>query len=148
MNKLQRLLLSSDHMSKTTLDGVLLVLRLAFGGALFTHGLDKWNHLAQMSESFPDPLGIGHAFSLYLAIFAEAICALGVCIGCLHRLALVPMIFTMGIAFFVIHNGSPFATRELAFLYLIAFIVLLFTGPGKYSVDQLILHRRSSKKQR
>ena len=35
-----------------------------------------------------------------------------------YRLAMLPMIFTMCIAFFVVHGSDPFAVKELAFIYL------------------------------
>lgn len=144
MNLLQKIFLFSNQALTTkSQDVVLLILRLSFGGALLSHGLEKWSNLSAMSETFPDPLGVGNAVSLYLAIFAEVICSLGVCIGFLYRLVLIPIIFTMGMAFFVIHNGTPFSARELAFLYLIVFAVLFVTGAGKYSVDNLLFNSRS-----
>ena len=48
------------------------------------------------------------------------------------------MIFTMCIAFFSVHKGDPFAVRELAMLYLAAFVLLWVAGPGRYAVDNLI----------
>ena len=33
---------------------------------------------------------------------------------------------------------DPFGERELAFVYLIAFVTLFFTGPGRYSLGKLI----------
>ena len=48
------------------------------------------------------------------------------------------MIFTMCIAFFSVHSGDPFAVRELAMLYLAAFVLLWIAGPGRYAVDSLI----------
>lgn len=117
---------------------LLLIARIAFGGAFMTHGLQKWNAFTTLSETFPDPIGVGSQASLALAIFAELICPIAIILGFLHRLALIPMIFTMLTAFFVIHGADPFATREPAFLYLIAFILLLLAGPGRISVDAMI----------
>lgn len=51
---------------------------------------------------------------------------------------MIPMIFTMGIAFFVIHANDAFAMKELALVYLIVFILMYISGPGKYSVDYMI----------
>lgn len=142
---LRKLLLSSDRTLSKTVNWVLLALRLVLGGTFFTHGWAKWDNFTAMAESFPDPLGVGSFTSLVLAIFAEAVCSLGVCMGFLHRLALIPMIFTMGIAFFVIHGGDPFAAKELSFVYLIVFGVLLVTGPGRYSVDYLFLSKAQNR---
>lgn len=46
--------------------------------------------------------------------------------------------FTMAVAFFVIHGNDPFATKELAFVYLVVFILMYIIGPGKFAVDRWI----------
>jgi putative oxidoreductase len=38
----------------------------------------------------------------------------------------------------VIHANDAFAAKELAFIYLVIFIIMFFTGAGKYSVDAMI----------
>jgi len=116
----------------------LLSLRILFGVLLLTHGIQKWNNFAEISSTFPDPLGIGNQVSMGLAIFAELTCSIGFIFGALYRLVLIPMIFTMGMAFFVIHGGDPFAAKELAFIYLVVFILMYITGPGKFAIDRLI----------
>ncbi|WP_455620651.1 DoxX family protein, partial [Parabacteroides sp.] len=47
-------------------------------------------------------------------------------------------VFTMGMAFFVIHGNDPFAVKELAFIYLVVFVLMYITGPGKFSIDHVI----------
>tara|TARA_B100001093_G_scaffold175037_1_gene167815 strand:- start:10 stop:141 length:132 start_codon:yes stop_codon:yes gene_type:complete len=42
----------------------------------------------------------------------------------------------MLVAFTIAHDGDPFSRKEKAFVYLIAFLTLYFTGPGKYSLDK------------
>lgn len=96
--------------------------------------LAKLEGFEQMSAHFPDPLGVGSSLSLALAIFGELVCSLAVVFGVLSRLALLPMIFTMCVAFFVAHGGS-IAEGELAFVYLVVFVLLFFAGPGRFSVD-------------
>ena len=44
------------------------------------------------------------------------------------------MIVTMAVAFFFAHGGS-ITGGELAFVYLVVFILMYMVGPGKYSVD-------------
>ncbi|WP_085537618.1 DoxX family protein [Massilibacteroides vaginae] len=118
----------------------LLAARLVFGCTFMSHGWQKWTQAESLLQSFPDPLGVGSQASLVLALFAEIVCPLGFILGFLYRLALVPMIFTMLMAFFVIHGGDPFAIRELSFLYLALFTFLLIIGPGRFSIDSLINH--------
>lgn len=131
----------------TSFSLLILALRIVFGMLLMLHGVQKWANFSAMSDSFPDPLGIGSQLSLILAIFGEMVCSIAFIFGFLYRLAMIPMIFTMCMAFFVIHANDPFATKELAFVYLVVFILLYITGPGKYSLDHFIAKALVSKKQ-
>ena len=51
---------------------------------------------------------------------------------------MIPMIFTMIVAFFVIHANDVFAVKELAFIYLGVFVLMYIAGPGKFSIDYFI----------
>jgi putative oxidoreductase len=42
----------------------------------------------------------------------------------------------MAVAAFVAHDGDPFKQKELALLYLVVSVALIFTGPGKYAIDK------------
>ena len=116
----------------------LLALRIFFGVLLMSHGIQKWSNFQEMSATVPDPLGVGSPLSLGLAIFGEMVCSMGFIIGLLYRLAMLPMIFTMGMAFFVIHGNDPFSVKELALVYLVVFILMYISGPGKFSVDYVL----------
>lgn len=116
----------------------LLATRIIFGVLLMSHGLQKLSNFHELSTAFPDPLGVGSSVSLSLAIFGELICPLGFIAGLLYRLAMIPMIFTMSVAFFVIHANDVFAVKELAFVYLVVFILMYIAGPGKFSIDHII----------
>lgn len=116
----------------------LLALRVFFGLLLLMHGIQKWTGFSELSPAFPDPLSVGNSVSLGLAIFAEIVCSIAFIFGFLYRLVLIPMIFTMGIVFFVIHGGHDFAMKELAFIYMVVFILLYLIGPGKFAFDRII----------
>jgi putative oxidoreductase len=47
----------------------------------------------------------------------------------------VPLVIVMSIAVFSVHKMDFFDTGEKASLYLAGFLVLLFCGPGRASVD-------------
>lgn len=55
----------------TAMSLLLLALRILFGILLMSHGVQKWANFDAMSESFPDPLGVGSQMSLILAILAN-----------------------------------------------------------------------------
>jgi len=113
-----------------------LLLRLAIGALLMTHGYHKLVNFASLSSKFADPLHIGSALTLGLAIFAEFFCAIFVLLGLFTRLACIPIIITMAFAVFYAHKGDFFNTGEKATLFLLSSIALLFIGPGKVSADK------------
>ena len=51
------------------------------------------------------------------------------------------MIFSMGVALFVVHANDPFAVKELALIYLSVFVLMFISGPGNYALDHLISER-------
>lgn len=120
----------------------LLLLRLGVGGGMaFGHGWGKLMSWPTLSAKFPDPLGVGPSASLSLAIFAELFCSLAIMLGFATRLSVIPLIVTMLVAAFVIHGADPWQKKELAVLYLFPFLTLVFTGPGRFSLDALVVSR-------
>lgn len=124
----------------------LLAMRIVFGILLMNHGIQKWNAFDQMSATFPDPLGVGSSTSLTLAIFGELVCSVAFILGFLYRLSMIPMIVTMSVALFVIHGNDAFAVKEMAFIYLSVFVLMYLVGPGKFSLDRLLLKICKQKK--
>lgn len=105
---------------------------------MLTHGYPKLQRLLSGEFQFADPFGLGPGVSLGLAVFAEFFCSILLILGLGTRLATIPLIVTMSVAAFIAHGADPFARKEMALLYLVSYIVLLFSGPGKISVDQLL----------
>lgn len=113
----------------------LLILRLGAGGMLMTHGWGKLQQLISGNMAFADPIGIGEAPSLILAVLAEFFCALLVVLGVKTRWVAIPPAITMLVAAVVVHGSDPFGKKELALLFLTCFLALAFTGGGSLSVD-------------
>jgi putative oxidoreductase len=122
-------------------DVAVLLLRIGAAALMLTHGIPKLLRILEGDFSFGDPIGIGPTASLILVTFAEAICAALVMIGLMTRASLIPLIIAMMVAVFVAHAGDPFGDKELGLFFLISFIVLFLTGPGKYSVDQKMFRK-------
>ena len=114
-----------------------MALRIVFGLLLIRHGIEKFINYTDLCFTFPDPIGYGKDLALILVIFAELCCGLAFMLGLLYRLTMIPIIIVMGTVFFYIHEGN-IASGELAFSYLILFIIMYIAGPGKYSVDAII----------
>ncbi len=122
---------------------LLLAMRLLFGVLFFTHGYQKFmNYETLANGAFPDPLGISSELSVTLAILSETLCAIAFVFGFLFRLTTLPMIFTMLVAFFVVHQGNVLE-GELAFIYLIVFFLMYIAGAGRYSIDHWIARKLS-----
>ncbi len=80
--------------------------------------------------------------SLALAAFAEFLCALAVVVGFKTRWAAIPVAITMLVAAFIFHVGDGWEKQEFPLLYASTFLALVFTGPGRHSVDAWLTKRR------
>lgn len=116
----------------------LLFLRLVAGlTMLLNHGLIKVMSFSDMTEKFPDIIGIGRVPGLILIIFAEFVCAGLIALGWFTRFAALVLAIGMGVAFFMAHGmklANP-GSGELAMIYLAISLTLLFTGAGRFSID-------------
>lgn len=127
-------------------DFALLLLRTVSSAImLFAHGLPKLNRLLAGEINFADPLGIGITFSLVLAVFSEFFCSVLTIAGLFTRVSLIPLIITMFVAGFVHHSADPFAQKEKALLFLLIFVFLFITGPGRYSLSRIIKIKSSNR---
>jgi putative oxidoreductase len=124
----------------------LLLIRLMLGVLMAFYGYEKLIHFNEMATSDfwaknVSFLGMTGSIPLALTIFAELFCSLFLIFGIFTRISLFFLLFCMGYIFMVIFpfsileksdNGMQFNN---AFVYFIVYLGLLFTGPGKYSLD-------------
>ncbi len=116
----------------------ILLFRVATAGVLLLHGWPKLRDFGRWVGDFRDPIGIGSTASLVLVIGAEVFCSVLVMIGLFTRLALIPMMITMGVVIFVVHANDTLRQNEVPIFILTGCVAIFVTGPGKYSVDQLM----------
>jgi putative oxidoreductase len=126
----------------TTINIALLIVRICIASFMLTHGVPKLCKLFTSQDvEFADPIGIGVSVSLTLTIFAEVFCSILILLGLGTRFAVIPLIITMSVAAFIVHAGDSFSKQELSLHYLLIYVILLVTGSGRYSADQLLFGR-------
>ena len=136
----------STNLNLKHVDIGLLIFRIGISALMLTHGIPKLIRAFSGEEiRFADPLGMGVVISFTFAIFAEFICSVLIILGLGTRLAAIPLIITMAVVAFVVHLDDGFGRQELPLLYLVGFILLFFTGGGKYSLDWYFLSRKKQK---
>ena len=145
--------MAKDKDFKISTDMALLVGRIGFGGSmLIAHGWPKLHNFSTVTEKFPSLFGMSSSTCLGLAVFAEFFCAILLILGLGTRFALSQLIITMAVGMHFHMNvlkqqlfdapGKPSA--ELAFIYLLAFIVLMILGSGRISLDAVIAEKRKN----
>jgi len=130
--------LYSSKYSAGAVNTALFILRVGLGILVMKHGYDKLSHFNDMQDKFINFLHMGSTVSLVLAIFAEFFCAILLILGLFTRLACVPLIIDLCVAFFIIHNADFFGKGEVDALYITGFVAILFAGPGRVSVDGMM----------
>ena len=121
--------------------------RLFLGATLVYGTQDNVFSSARMLEfrdfvaenGFPAPL-----FSAYLSAYAQFICGLLVLVGLATRWASAVMVINFVAALVMVHWGLPFAANISALAMLFGSLLLLFHGPGAYSVDAALQRRSAS----
>lgn len=113
----------------------ILLLRLGVGILMAHHGYQKLSNFNQFSQHMPNLFGMGTSTTTGLVIFAEFFCSILLVLGLLTRLATIPLIILACYILFKINNADVFEKGETITLYLTGFLVLLFTGPGRISID-------------
>jgi putative oxidoreductase len=131
---------------------LLLAVRLIWGGQFIQTGWGKWHDLPKVTAYFTD-LGLPFPeLNACLVATTELVCGLFLLLGLFGRLAPVPLIIAMGVAYVTTEQEAfaalatgdldPFLTAA-PFLFLFASLLILVFGPGRFSVDHLILSRWS-----
>lgn len=136
MNYLRAILKATTYGSAA--DAGLLILRIGAGLLMATHGWSKLMGFSEKSGDFYNFLGLGDEISLALTIFAEFFCSMFLILGIGTRLFLVPLIIVALVIVFGVHGADPLSDKEHGILFLVPYITLMLTGPGKYSIDYLV----------
>jgi len=127
---------NSSKANETLLDAFILIIRLFIGFSMLTHGYPKLQKLMANDQiEFMNFLGLGSAITLVLVVFAEFLCSVFIILGFLTRMAAIPLMITMLIAFFVVHGADAYADKELSMVYFFFYFTILILGSGRFSLD-------------
>ena len=131
---------------KSTKEGAasfgLLILRVAAGLLMMTHGWSKIQNFEGMVQSGFDPIGMGASLSVIMLIGAEFVAALFIVLGLLTRLSAIPLMVAMSVAAFVAHASDPLQVKELSLVYLTIFTTLCISGSGRFSLDSVLFRNK------
>lgn len=141
MNKLGSLVFGGSGGASPFADIGLLLLRVFTGSALTTHGISKVPPQAKLVETVA---GLGFPLPELFAWSAgltELVGGALLVIGLFTRPAAALILFTMLVAAFNLHGGSPFSEQELGLLYGSVAFAFMLIGPGRFSIDALLFRR-------
>jgi putative oxidoreductase len=105
------------------------------------HGVDRVRHYSDRVSSFPDPLHMGHRYSLLLTVAAEFVGGILVSLGLLGRLGAFLIVFSLGVSLFTGEAGSNWHQREISTLYLAGSLAILLLGSGRFALDAVLWKR-------
>ncbi len=130
----------------------MLGLRLLLAYEYWESGIVKFNGanwFAQIQSQFPFPFSlVPPEISWFLATWSELLGAIALVIGLATRFFSLSLIILTIVAWASVHAGHGYNVCsngfKLPLIYLVMFIPLLLSGPGKLSLDHLISKRFSN----
>jgi putative oxidoreductase len=126
-------------------DNGLALIRIVTGGFLIYHGCEMFDTPA-MNEYFKWDMfkdSSNARIFVYSGKAAEFVSGILLVLGLFTRIACIIVICTLGyIAFFVGH-GKIWYEDQYPFLFVVIGFIFIFTGPGAFSLDNVILKNKS-----
>ena len=127
----------------------LLALRLLLAWEFWESGVEKYrgeNWFAEIQDRFPFPFSLLPAdFSWWLSTWVELLGAWALVLGFATRIISAKLIVLTLVAWAAVHAGNGYNVCDNGFklplIYLVMFVPLLLSGPGKASLDHLIARR-------
>jgi putative oxidoreductase len=128
----------SNYTQDSRISTALLLMRLVLGTGIALHGWGKiQNPTSWAGDGFPAALQA-------LAAISEFGGGIGIALGALTVLSGFGLFCTMAVAVHMhaIVKGDPFVGKggsyEPALIYLVFAVLIMLTGPGKFSIDQYL----------
>lgn len=125
-----------------------LIARVTLGALLIHHGTAKVfggvSGLAQHLSDLGWPLATLQA---YLASYTEFLGGVFLVVGLFTRFSALCNVGLFTIIVTVFHGSDPFQDKEAGLMYLVFSLIVLFTGPGRVSVDHYLFKKSATHEQ-
>lgn len=125
-------------------NGISLI-RILVGLMMAYHGIETFdaNKINDYGKwlgelNFPNPL-----LMAYLGKGTEFVGGVFLALGLFTRFAVVPLSITMLVISFFMGKGKIFMDDQHPFLFVLLFLVFLFVGAGKWSLDYWLFDRKN-----
>ena len=123
-------------------DTALLILRVITGTVLIHHGYEKLANIENFADAFVRPLHLPFPIFLsYLAAFSEIGGSWLLIIGLATRFGALAIVGTISVAIYhaLVTSGFNIFLLELLLLYFASATSIFLTGPGVFSIDEVII---------
>ena len=123
-------------------DTALLILRVITGTVLIHHGFEKLANIENFADAFVRPLHIPFPiFFSYVAAFSEIGGSWLLILGLATRFGALAIVGTISVAIYhaLVTSGFNIFLLELLLLYFASATSIALTGPGDFSIDEVII---------
>ena len=123
-------------------DTALLLLRVITGTVLIHHGYEKLANIENFADAFVRPLHLPFPIFLsYLAAFSEIGGSWLLIIGLATRFGALAIMGTISVAIYhaLVTSGFNIFLLELLLLYFASSSCIALSGPGDFSIDEVII---------
>jgi len=110
---------------------------------IYAHGLKKLGIGVAEAEQVPNPLHFPEAINNALAVSANILFPILVILGIFTRLAVLPILALTLTGYFVLHFHDAPLVKDTPFMYSLSYLVILFLGAGRYSLDHYLFKKFS-----
>jgi putative oxidoreductase len=126
----------------------ILLGRVTLGALLIHHGAPKvFGGVSGLAKHLSDlgwPLATVQA---YLASYTEFLGGIFLVVGLFTRFSAVFNVGLFAIIVMVFHGSDPFQDKEAGLMYLVLSLMVLFSGPGRVSVDHYLFTKNATREQ-
>ena len=123
-------------------DAALLILRVITGTVLIHHGFEKLANIENFADAFVRPLHLPFPIFLsYVAAFSEIGGSWLLILGLATRFGALAIVGTISVAIYhaLVTSGFNIFLLELLLLYFASATSIALTGPGDFSIDEVII---------